>query len=432
MKNKSSTLCAIPFVSMMVNTDTTIRYCCMVKGSANKIKKEDGSFYTIKDQFVKDAWNSQDMKDIRLSMINGEKVAGCSTCYLQEESGRISNREHANREWEWRLGEENLSKIINNSEINFGHVNTDIVYLDLRLGNLCNLKCRMCNPWNSSQILKEHIELDQKDEEYSKLFKKTFGKFPIELAKELEWFESDVLWDQVISLIPNLKKVYMTGGEPTLIDHNFKFMQKCIDQERQDIILFFNTNCTNINKKFLSLVEQFDEININASLDGTGIVNDYIRAPSKWEQISSNIEKLAQLPNVKLGVTPTVQVYNLFNLVSILEWVDELNQKYNKDIFVDFLINVHPYHLSVTVLPEELRNQARIDLENYRDTRMPKSIHSMTLNSIEGIIGLLKKESPADYQEQLLNLKIHTKSLDVERSQNINLVDIRIARIIND
>jgi glutamate-1-semialdehyde 2,1-aminomutase len=290
----------------------------------------------------------------------------------------------------------------------------------------------MCNPWNSSQILKEHIELDQKDEEYSKLFKKTFGKFPIELAKELEWFESDVLWDQVISLIPNLKKVYMTGGEPTLIDHNFKFMQKCIDQERQDIILFFNTNCTNINKKFLSLVEQFDEININASLDGTGIVNDYIRAPSKWEQISSNIEKLAQLPNVKLGVTPTVQVYNLFNLVSILEWVDELNQKYNKDIFVDFLINVHPYHLSVTVLPEELRNQARIDLENYRATRMPKSIHSMTLNSIEGIIGLLKKESPADYQEQLLNLKIHTKSLDVERSQDINLVDIRIARIIND
>lgn len=432
MKNKSSTLCAIPFVSMMVNTDTTIRYCCMVKGSANKIKKEDGSFYTIKDQFVKDAWNSQDMKDIRLSMINGEKVAGCSTCYLQEESGRISNREHANREWKWRLGEENLSEIINSSEINFGHVNTDIVYLDLRLGNLCNLKCRMCNPWNSSQILKEHIELDQKNEEYSKLFKKTFGKFPIELAKELEWFESDVLWDQVISLIPNLKKVYMTGGEPTLIDHNFKFMQECIDQERQDIVLFFNTNCTNINKKFLSLVEQFDEININASLDGTGIVNDYIRAPSKWEQISSNIEKLAQLPNVKLGVTPTVQVYNVFNLVSILEWVDELNQKYNKDIFVDFLINVHPYHLSVTVLPEELRNQARIDLENYRDTRMPKSIHSMTLNSIEGIIGLLKKESPADYQEQLLNLKIHTKSLDVERSQDINLVDVRIARIIND
>lgn len=432
MKNKSSTLCAIPFVSMMVNTDTTIRYCCMVKGSANKIKKEDGSFYTIKDQFVKDAWNSQDMKDIRLSMINGEKVAGCSTCYLQEESGRISNREHANSEWKWRLGEENLLEIINNSEINFGHVNTDIVYLDLRLGNLCNLKCRMCNPWNSSQILKEHIELDQKNEEYSKLFKKTFGKFPIELAKELEWFESDVLWDQVISLIPNLKKVYMTGGEPTLIDHNFKFMQECIDQERQDIVLFFNTNCTNINKKFLSLVEQFDEININASLDGTGIINDYIRAPSKWEQISSNIEKLAQLSNVKLGVTPTVQVYNVFNLVSILEWVDELNQKYNKDIFVDFLINVHPYHLSVTVLPEELRNQARIDLENYRDTRMPKSIHSMTLNSIEGIIGLLKKESPADYQEQLLNLKIHTKSLDVERSQDINLVDVRIARIIND
>lgn len=432
MKNISPTICAIPFVSLMVNTDTTIRYCCMVKGNDNKIRKPDGKTFTIKDQFVKEAWNSKDMRDIRLAMINGERVEGCSTCYLQEESGRLSNRQQANNEWSWRLGEQNLTDLINQSLSTDGIVDNDLVYLDLRLGNLCNLKCRMCNPWNSSQIVKEHIELEQTDKDYAKVFQTTFGRFPIENVKELEWFESDVLWDQVMSLIPNLKKVYMTGGEPTLIEHNFKFMQACIDQGRSDILLFFNTNCTNINKKFLSLIEVFKSININASLDGTGIVNDYIRAPSKWEQISSNIEKLAQLPNVNLGVTPTVQVYNIFNLVDILKWVDDLNIRYNKNIFVDFLINVHPYHLSVTILPDDLKQQALEDLEDYKENYMLPTVHPMTLNSLNGIIGLLKKDRPVDWNEQINNLKIHTLSLDRARSQDIKLVDQRLARIINE
>jgi glutamate-1-semialdehyde 2,1-aminomutase len=135
----------------------------MVKGNLNKIKKEDGSGYTIKDQFVKEAWNSQDMRDIRLAMINGEKVEGCSTCYLQEESGRMSNRQQANNEWAWRLGENTLTETIKKALDNNGHVDNDLVYLDLRLGNLCNLKCRMCNPWNSSQIVKEHVELEKTD-----------------------------------------------------------------------------------------------------------------------------------------------------------------------------------------------------------------------------------------------------------------------------
>jgi glutamate-1-semialdehyde 2,1-aminomutase len=223
----------------------------------------------------------------------------------------------------------------------------------------------------------------------------------------------------------------MTGGEPTLIEHNFKFMQECIDQNRSDILLFFNTNCTNINKKFLSLIEQFKEININASLDGTGIVNDYIRSPSKWEQISSNIEKLAQLPNVNLGVTPTVQIYNIFNLVDILTWVDTLNVQYDKNIFVDFLINVHPYHLSVTILPDDLKNQALKMLEDYKENNMPLNVNTMTLNSLNGIIGLLKKPKPYDWQQQIENLKIHTKSLDNARFQDINLIDDRLAKVIN-
>jgi sulfatase maturation enzyme AslB (radical SAM superfamily) len=431
MKPISNTFCAIPFVSMMVNTDTTVRYCCMVKGSANKLKKEDGKFFTIQDQFVEHAWNGKDMRDIRTAMIQGNRVEGCSTCYLQEEAGRESNRVHANNEWAWRLGDEELEQRVRYAKINGGVVNKDIVYLDLRLGNLCNLKCRMCNPWNSSQIAKEHKDIVIADSDYSKVWAKTFGKFPEAVMKNQEWFESDLLWDQVIKLIPELKKVYMTGGEPTLIDHNFKFMQECIDQGRKDILLFFNTNCTNVNQKFTDLVSQFDEININASLDGIGVINEYVRPPSKWSQLEVNVEKLAALPNIKLGVTPTVQVYNVFNLVETLTWVDELNKKYKKKIFVDLLINIHPHQLNVNILPDSLRAEALKMLTDYRDKKMPWNVHDLTKNSVNGIIGLLQQPRAEDWAEQLARLQVYTKSLDTARKQDYKVLDSRIVNFIN-
>ena len=420
--NKS--FCAVPFVSTMVNTDTTIRYCCMVKGAYNKIKKPDGTFYSCKDNFISEAWNSQDMRDIRLAMIEGKKIEGCSVCYDQEANGRTSNRQHSIQEWNWRLGREHLNQLVAEAVANNGHLDSDPVYLDLRLGNLCNLKCRMCNPWNSSQIVKEHENL-AKNAEYSEVWRKTFGKFPLTVMDDQQWFDHDILWDQVISLIPTLKKVYMTGGEPTLIKNNFKFMKKCIEQGRKDIVLFFNTNCTNVNKQFLELISQFDQVNINASMDGIGIVNEYIRAPSDWKQISENIEKLAQMPNVNLGVTPTIQVYNVFDIVNMLEWVDGLNKKYNKQIFIDFLVNHHPHHLSVRILDDDLRKTALDMIRAYDVT----SHSPQTVNSLNGIIGLLQQSRIGDWAEQTTRFKTYTLALDQERDQSISDIDSRLAAL---
>ena len=430
MKNLSPTICAIPFVSLMVNTDTSIRYCCMVKGNFNKIRKEDGSGYTIKDQFVKEAWNSQDMRDIRLAMIKGERVKGCSACYLQEESGRLSNRQQANNEWSWRLGEEELTNTIKQALENDGIVENELVYLDLRLGNLCNLKCRMCNPWNSSQIAKEHIELEKKDSDYKEAWTKAFGKFSVGILEEQQWFDSNIMWDQVIELIPKLKKVYLTGGEPTLIKNNFRFMQACIDQGRTDIVLFFNLNCTNINKNFLNLISKFKHVKINASIDGVEVVNDYIRYPSEWLQVSKNVELLAKMSNVELGITPTVQVYNIFDLTNILDWVEELRNKFNNKIFVDFLINFHPHYLNVNILPDNLRDQAAKDLEIFLKEK--SKLPELTINSIKGIIGLLKNDRADDWQEQLDYLRKYTRALDKERAQTINYLDSRLSKLIND
>jgi MoaA/NifB/PqqE/SkfB family radical SAM enzyme len=425
------TFCAIPFVSMVVNTDASIQPCCMMKSNTHRLKKDDGTNITIKDK-LSDAWNSQEMKRIRTAMVSAQPLEGCKVCYLQESSGRTSNRQFSNAEWSNKLGDNHIYKLIDKAVLTGGELDYSIAYLDLRLGNLCNLKCRMCSPFNSSQIAKEHLELEQKDDKYKVVWARSFGKFDKRILDVQEWFDSNVLWDQIIDLIPSLQKVYMTGGEPTLIQNNFKFMEECVRQGRRDIILFFNTNCTNVNKKFTNLIGQFGTVHINASVDGTGMVNDYIRAPSHWEQINSNVETLAQMPNIVLGITPTVQVYNIFNLVDTIKWVDELNKKYRKNIFIDFLINVHPAHLSVTILPDEIRHRVANDLIAYRDANFTATSHELTVNSVNGIIGLLQKPRAADWQEQLKRFKDYTHSLDVERDQSLRSISAELADLINE
>lgn len=425
------TFCAIPFVSMVVNTDATIQPCCIMKRNTHKLKTDQGETITIKNS-LSDAWNSREMKHIRTAMVNGQPLEGCKVCYLQENSGRISNRQFANIEWSRKLGADHLYSLIDKTILTSGELDYSIAYLDLRLGNLCNLKCRMCSPYNSSQIAKEHIDLEQRDEKYKVVWAKSFGLFNKRIMDVQPWFDGEVLWDQIIDLIPSLKKVYMTGGEPTLIQNNFKFMDECIRRGRRDILLFFNTNCTNVNKKFTNLIGQFGQVNINASIDGTGLVNDYIRSPSNWSQLSKNVETLAQMPNVHLGVTPTVQIYNVFNLVDTLKWVDDLNKKYNKKIFIDFLINVHPAHLSVSILPDDIRKRVSEDLKNYRKDHITSQTPELTRNSVNGIIGLLERPRAVDWEEQMRRFKDYTHSLDVERNQSLRSISAELADLINE
>jgi pyruvate-formate lyase-activating enzyme len=287
----------------------------------------------------------------------------------------------------------------------------------------------MCNPWNSSQIAKEHLEIAPRQPQYATTWRKVFGQFPQNIQDDQQWFDHDIMWDQVISLIPTLKKVYMTGGEPTLIKNNFKFMEECIRQGRRDIVLFFNTNCTNVNRRFLELIRQFDTVNINASLDGTGIVNEYIRAPSNWEQISNNIEQLAALPNVVLGITPTIQIYNMFNVVDLIRWVEQLRTKYGKAVFIDFLINNHPHHLNTNIVPQELRDQALDELVAFRDGGM-LAHERMTIDSLQGLIGHLRSPQSSQSEEQMENFRAYTLALDVERGQRLADVDPRLAALL--
>jgi organic radical activating enzyme len=419
----------MPFISIMLNTDTFIRFCCIASGPEAILRDKDGKKLSVGTSSIEEAWNSPTMQQVRKDMMEGTPVSACSHCYKQESIDKKSFRQMMTDEWKNRLGS-SFHNYVKEAIDNEWKISLPPVYLDLRLGNLCNLKCRMCNPFNSSQIAKEHFELYEEDTGYKSVWADQFGQNPTHLKEESVVFDSNFLWNDIIGIIPSLKKVYMTGGEPTLIKNNFRFMEECINAGYNDQIeLFFNINCTNVTDKFLELISQFKSIKINCSLDGVEKVNDYIRSPSRWEKIDINFRKLAALPNVNLGVSPVIQVYNILDCHNILEYIDRVSKEYKKDISVDFLINDHPSFLDVTIVSKDIRKKGITNLKGFSETHLVEN--EITRNSIHGIINLFEKPLHEDSERLYHQFVVYTKTLDKRRKEDFATSLPELAKELN-
>ena len=425
----SDTFCVIPFVGLNVLSAGNISYCCF--SEEQLIDNDEG--LTITNSTLTKAWNSDSMRDIRKKMINGEEHEGCAACIKQEEWNPDGGpRIYATDEWFRKIGRRQMINLFKTAKSNDGYLSkTSPMYLDLRLGNLCNIKCRMCNPWNSSQIDKENEILFNEDEEYKEVWLDEFGYPADGLNEKQKWFEADLLWNDIIKFIPNLQKVYFTGGEPTLIKNNYRFLQECLDQGRKDIVPFFNTNCTNQNKTFYNIITQFDKVDINASLDGVEKMNDYIRFPAKWKAVSKNFESFAAFENVHLGVSPCFQIYNIFNIVDIMKYVEKIKEKYNRDIHIDWLPNTHPIILRVDILPLEIRLKAYNEIKEYYESLDETKLNHVTVQSTKKILSLLIEEKGHD-MDKLRQFANYTKSLDRFRKQNFQDSCPRLYEEINN
>lgn len=408
----SDTFCAMPFVGLNVLSGGNISYCCF---SEEQLIDKDEPL-TIDNSTLTRAWNSTSIKQIRKDMIEGKAIPACARCTKQEEYSQQGPRNSMTNEWFNRIGRRGMIQLLQEAKSNDYALSNDPVYLDLRLGNLCNIKCRMCNPWNSSQIDKENGELWLKDKNYRDVWMEEYGGLPENLEEIQPWFEADILWDDVIKFIPNLLKVYFTGGEPTLIQGNMRFLQECIDQDRKDLVPFFNTNCTNRNKKFTNLISQFDKVDINGSLDGVGPMNDYIRYPSKWSAVTKNFEKYASLKNIHLGISPVFQVYNIFNTVELMKYIEEQKVIHDRPIHIDWLLNTHPVMLKAEILPYSIREKAHKKLNDYYQSLDKSKLDNITIASTERVLNYMIESK--DHNDEKLQSFIHyTNSLDKHRKQ---------------
>ena len=226
----------------------------------------------VKDIGTIEDWSTDsDYGIVRKAMLEGKRIpSSCHVCYDYEARGLDSYRVHDSLDWIAKL---NISSVDDLAQIENPY------YYEIRLSNKCNLACRMCNP------------------NHSHLIKREFRKNPeLALPKQEEraryrYSSTDVI---DVESLTSQHQVYLTGGEPSVMREVYAFMQHCIDIGHTDFQLTLGTNAQSLNAKFMSLAKHFDKMHFSVSVDGYGIVNDYIRWGSDWATIEKNCHMIKQ------------------------------------------------------------------------------------------------------------------------------------------
>lgn len=372
----SDTFCILPWMHLATNAAGTMRVCCNSTPGKNPIMRDDDRPYKIQRDDIEQAWNSKTYKKIRQQMLDGERPEMCTRCFREEDVGIRSARQTWNEKWK-----ENKEYPLNPK--------FDIRYVDLRLGNLCNLKCRMCNPYSSNLWVKEwHLVGDAlPEDEYKRL-------------KNMEWPEWSKTWENLYKIANTVEEIYLTGGEPTIIKEQHKLLDYVINNgTAKNIILKYNTNLTNVPNHLLEKWKKFKQIKLNCSIDATGKLDRYIRYPSSWNKIVENFETIRQLPNAIIEIHCTVQMYNILRLPKLIDWA----APYGNRIYFNILN--HPEELNIRVLPKHLKEQAAAQLQPY-----------LHLDKVQGIIDYMYAEDWNDKYHKFLS---YTASLDSSRNENL-------------
>ncbi len=373
-----NTFCASLWTQFFIHNDGSLKLCCE---SYIPLIKDDGLKYINASDLgdINMILNSKFLKEIRRAVIKNEWHKSCFKCREIENKNGVSLRNVLNK-----MFEESIPQILN-STADDGSVDPKISGVIIRFGNLCNLKCRMCTPAASINIIGD--------------MEKIYGGISAKKVRQYydyKWSGDPETWEKLRNLIPDLKFVTLEGGEPLIIDKTFKFLEECVKTgHSQDIIVRYTTNMTVIPTGIEKLWKNFKNIALTCSIDGYGELNSYIRYPSKWEIIDHNLRMLDK--NHKefnldyIAINLAVQVYNIFHLGEVLEY---LFSNFNFIIPVPhFILLDNPDYLSCKILPPEMKKKAADYLNIIKEKYAGKAPASMNYPAcIDSIIHYMNSE----------------------------------------
>lgn len=416
----SKTFCPYPWIHVMTQPTGTVSWCCVAR---DNFKNDDGSMFDLnRGDRIETVWNNDHMRKIRRQMIEGETVKGCEHCYDLEKMGFPSYRTNYIRDWfEYSGHGPEIVERIERSKNNDYRVEEAPMYLDFRLGNLCNLKCRMCQPQNSSQIQKEYKRIEENDPMAGQFIKDhfTWGQFADHITP---WQDDPEFLRQVEAWLPGVNKLYFTGGEPTLIERTYWILEKCVELGiAGNIELVFNSNMTNIKGRFINLVEQFKKVLMCFSVDAYGELNEYIRGASHWAVTDENVRRYCSSSVVgSLLFSPVIQVYNILDITRLLDYCESLEAEYNREIHLTFLICDYPRSLDFRILPDSVRAVAAERLEAWIPTSKILVKRENNLQAINALIKALRENRHEDWEQQLIIFKKYTALLDRRRNESMS------------
>ena len=299
--------------------------------------------------------NSDIMRGIRTSLLDGDTLRMCSSCHYEDSHNKVSGRQRQLLKSAINIA--NFDKTFcasphypkfEDSATNDWHTNYMPVDLQIDLGNTCNSACIMCGPIYSSKLATDYIALNR-------LEPTIFKSFP----KFKNWADDPDLVDKFVAelaTIPNIRYIHFLGGETLYLKSFYTICNRLIENGlAKDISIGTTTNCTVYSEELEHIIKNFKHVHLGISIESFHAINDYIRWPSKINSVIPNIDKFIQIRDtsqlhLSLRITPSI--FSIYHIDSLFEFMID-----NKIIAESCNILHEPSCLRVELLPVELINQ---------------------------------------------------------------------------
>lgn len=346
----SKTFCSSPWFHMRILPSGQLRYCRWMEDKKNPLSSNlnQTDFLTF---FQKE------MSSLRSMMLQGETVSACDQCFQMEKHGKISGREKQllkvgikTNNFEKTFRSSTFYDEFKKSAEQDGETTLWPQDWQIDLGNYCNSNCIFCGPDSSSRLAIEFKKLGLID------------KLP-----PRNWTDNESAVDSFIELLAQSKKIsylHFLGGETVITPAFKKILSKLVNRGlNKNISIGFTTNLTVWDEEIIELLKQYKEVNLGMSVECFHPVNDYLRWPSKIDDVFEIMQRWIDVGQkqkwlIQFRITPTV--FSIAHLHTIYEYA------YTHNIGVESCNFLHnPSFMRMTILPKDVRQKIAQDLEDW-------------------------------------------------------------------
>ena len=400
-----------PFTGLATREDGAIKVCCRSQPIG-----------WIQEESLEEVWNGNAMREVRKQVLNNERPDVCKPCFDLEDQGVESLRQR------------HIAGVIPEARANLYPDALDALEeedytmpfelptMEIKLNNLCNLKCRMCNPLDSTSWK----DWDQVTEFYKKENNYLIPTVDALVSKPGQYIgpfdNSDNWWTSFEKLLPYFRRVEFAGGEPLMDPYHYKILDMLAPYGK-NIEIKYATNGTTLGIKGGRTIHdywpKFKSVAVNVSIDGIHDVYEYIRGNGKFSEIEENIKVFKSFSNVSRVVGAfTVQANNIMQIYKVIDYF--LNDM--GIIFYSHRVN-YPMSLSAQVLPPVLKQQVINNLEVMKETVLSYPLveqndllKKVTLQQIQDNINFL--QAKCMYESHWQDCIEFNRRLDKTRNQN--------------
>lgn len=365
--------CIAPFTQITLNPNGSYSPCAEIGCRP----------WASPDLNLSNIWNDGNFAALRDSFSKNEQNSVCNRCWDQEKVGNQSLRK---RLFTTPYLKENIIEFLDRD------YKKGPRQINLMVGNLCNLRCRICQAGVS-------VTYNKEGEFYEKKHNLINTRYTTETKKPTEFSQEQI--DQIVKFSSNLIRLEFYGGEPLLDTATFYLLEKLVANGRsKKITLFYNTNgVVKPSQQHFDLWNQFKALEFNLSYDDIGERFNYARHPAKWENALANLEHLRNnnldVP-VQFTAICTVSILNVYYLREIIKEFNHLSLPF-------FLNTVHdPDYYDIRYLPSDVKKHI---LNHLGDD----------ISEIKFVLNMLRLDTEKNHWEEF---KFWTKEKDAYRNEN--------------